>query len=302
MGNKKNMNMTRGKAKDFGKMLAVLLAGNTMLAFMVAVFVIPNDLVMGGATGIGLVLSKIIHVDTAVIVFVLNMAMLALGRIVLGKKFFYSTIASSLLYPVLLALVQRIPGIGGLTDDKLLSAILGGLILGVGLGIVMRVGASTGGIDAWNLCLHKWFHYPVSVFVYLTDTVIILWQAYYVGVENAMYGVLLLVVETLVLNQTMLMGKAQIQIFVISERHEEICRRILSELNAGATMILMETGLLRKAQKGVMCVIPPQRLFAAKQMIHEIDPDAFLTITQIKEVGGQGFTQERIKLPIDEQN
>lgn len=294
------MNGTRGKAKDFGKMLAVLLAGNSMLAFMVAAFVIPNDLVMGGATGIGLALSKIIHVDTAVIVFVLNMSMLALGRIVLGKKFFYSTIASSLLYPVLLALIQRIPGIDTLTDDKLLSAIWGGLILGVGLGLVMRVGASTGGVDAWNLCLHKWFHYPVSVFIYLTDTVIILWQAYYGGLENALYGVLLLVIETLVLNQTMLMGKAQIQLFVISERYEEIRRRILSELNAGATLILIETGLLRQPQKGVMCIIAPQRLFAAKQMIHEIDPNAFLTITQIKEVGGQGFTQERIALQIEE--
>lgn len=164
----------------------------------------------------------------------------------------------------------------------------------------MRVGASTGGVDAWNLCLHKWFHYPVSVFIYLTDTIIILWQAYYGGLENALYGVLLLVIETLVLNQTMLMGKAQIQLFVISERYEEIRRRILSELNAGATLILIETGLLRTPQKGVMCVIAPQRLFAAKQMIHEIDPNAFLTITQIKEVGGQGFTQERIALQIDE--
>lgn len=294
--------MTRSTVKDWGKTLATLLVGNTLLAFMVAAFIMPHGVVMGGATGIALVMNKIIPVDTAVIVFCINMAMLALGRIVLGKKFFYSTIASSLIYPLMLGLIQRIPGIDTLTSDKLLAAILGGLLMGVGVGMVMRIGASTGGIDAWNLCLHKWFHYPVSVFVYLTDAVIILWQACYSGLENTLYGALFLVIETLVLNRTMLLGKTQIQIFVISERHEEICRRILSELNAGATMILMETGLLRKAQKGVMCVIPPQRLFAAKQIIHEIDPDAFLTITQIKEVGGRGFTQERIKLPIERQD
>ncbi|MGN0735925.1 MAG: YitT family protein [Anaerovoracaceae bacterium] len=273
-----------------------ILIGNCLLAFMVAAFVIPNEMIMGGVTGISLVLQEYIPLKTSIIVLVLNLIMLAAGGIFLGKKFFCTTIASSLLYPVILGLMQQIPEIENVTDNKLLAAIIGGGLLGIAVGLILRVGSSTGGTDALNLILHKYLHLPVSVFVYITDTLIILWQAVNTEVENVLFGIVLLVIETLVLNQVMMLGQSQVQIFVISEHYEKIRDKILSDLDAGATMIFIENGLMRCNQKGVMSVIPNRKLYLATELIQSIDPNAFIMINKVKEVRGNGFTLERKKI------
>ena len=270
-----------------------ILLGNSMLAFAIAAFIMPHGIITGGATGIGILIGRFLHTDVAVNVLVLNLLALLLGYIVLGKKFLLTTIGSSLLYPVLLGFMQRIPGITSLTDNVLLAALLVGGLVGISVGMVMRVGASTGGTDVLNLVLHKWFHLPVSVFVYLTDFLILGGQALFSDSEQILYGIVLLVVETITLNRVMLLGQSQIQIFVISSQFELIRQKLLVTLNAGVTMMMVETGCAQQQQKGVLCVIPPRKLYAAKELIQSIDPGAFITVTQIKEVRGQGFTLER---------
>ena len=254
---------------------------------------------MGGATGLGLTLSHFLPLDTATLVLVLNLLALALGLAALGKTFVLTTIASSLLYPVFLGIMQRIPGITTLTDDPMLASLFGGGLVGVALGLLMRVGSSSGGTDVVNLVLHKWTHMPVSVAVYVTDIVILGLQALYSNPEQILFGIVLLVVETIALDRLMLLGQSQIQIFVVSGKYEEIRKKCLTELQAGITMVCIETGLTGQSQRGVLCVIPPRKLYAAQEMIQAIDPNAFLTITQIKEVRGQGFTSERMFMESD---
>ena len=273
---------------------AAILVGNCLLAFTVAIFIIPQGIIMGGATGVGIVFGRFLPLETATIVLVLNLLALVLGGVVLGRKFVMTTVASSLLYPLFLGMVQKIPGIDSVTDNLMLSALFGGGLVGIALGMVMRVGSSTGGTDVVNLVLHKWTHIPVSVTVYLTDIVILGGQALFADQEQILYGIVLLVVETVALDRVMLLGQSQIQLFVISSQYEAIRRKILDELQAGATMVCIETGMTGQQQRGVLCVIPPRKLFAAKELIQQVDPAAFLTITQIKEVRGQGFTTERI--------
>ncbi|MGN0981059.1 MAG: YitT family protein [Candidatus Avoscillospira sp.] len=270
-----------------------ILAGNALLALAVAAFILPHGIITGGVTGIGILLNRFLPVDVAVFVLILNLMALVLGYVVLGKKFVLTTVGSSLLYPVLLGLIQQIPGIDAVTENTLLAALFSGGLVGIALGLVLRVGASTGGVDVVNLVLHKWLHVPVSVFVYLTDFLILGGQALFSNPEQILYGIVLLVLETLVLNRVMLLGQSQIQILAISSRYEEIRRRLLTELSAGVTMLLIETGYTGERQEGVLCVIPPRKLYDAKELIHSIDPEAFLTITQIKEVRGQGFTLDR---------
>ena len=232
----------------------------------------PNGLITGGATGLGILINRFLKTDVAVVVLVLNLLALLLGYVVLGKKFLLTTVGSSLLYPVLLGFAQRIPGITTLTDDLLLASLLAGGLIGIAVGMVMRVGASTGGTDVLNLVLHKWFHLPVSVFVYLVDIVILGGQAIFSEPEQILYGVVLLVVETIALDKVMLMGQSQIQVFAISSHFEEIRQKLLLELNAGVTMMMIETGCAGEQQKGVLCVIPPRKLFAAKELIQSVDP------------------------------
>lgn len=271
-----------------------ILIGNALLAFLVAAFIIPHDILMGGTTGIGIVLNKLIpQLDTALVVLVLNILLLLLGLAVLGKKFFLTTVASSILYPLMLAAMQRIPNIDSLTDDPTLAAIFAGLLMGVSLGLVIRVGSSTGGTDIINLVFHHWFHISISVLVYVSDIVILGVQAFFSSPDKILLGILVLILETILLEQVTILGKSQVQIFVVSDRYAEIREQLLTNLEAGVTMTMIETGRLEKEQQGVLCVIPPRKLYNATELIRSIDPNAFMTVTKIKEVRGRGFTQER---------
>ena len=282
--------------RSFRKLLetcTAIVLGNFLLALAVTAFILPRKIIVGGATGVGMILTRFIPMDTAAMVLILNLLALGLGLAVLGKTFVLATIASSLLYPAFLGLLQQIPEIASLTGDPLLAALISGGLVGLAVGLVMRVGSSTGGTDVLNLVLHKWTHIPVSVAVYLTDFIILSGQALFSNPEQILYGIVMLAVETIVLNRVMLLGHSQIQMFIISRHYEEIRRRCLLDLEAGVTMIYMETGLTEISQKGILCVIPSRKLYAAKGMIQSIDPAAFLTITQVREVRGQGFSMER---------
>lgn len=290
------------KVRNFLWTSLCLVAGNLLLAFLVAAFVIPLDVLMGGSTGISILITKAFSLPETYTWFItlgLNIFFLLLGLIFIGKKFFFTTIVSSVLYPVLLGMFQRMPWVAGVSDNKLLSALLGGALLGMAIGMVIRVGSSSGGTDAVVLILHKYLHLPVAVFVYITDVLILAAQAIFFGWTSLCYGVVLLVIETIVLNKVMILGKSQIQIFVVSSKYDSIRTALLTQLDAGVTMVMVQTGQFEQNQKAAMCVIPPRKLFTATKMIHEIDPSAFITVTEIKEVRGRGFTEEKINRRAD---
>ena len=276
-----------------------MLAGNALLAFLVAAFIIPHDIIMGGTTGIGIVLSRVLPgLDVSLLILILNLLLLLLGLVVLGKKFFLTTVSSSVLYPVMLGGFQRIPNIENLTADPVLAAIFAGVLMGIALGLVMRVGSSTGGMDVLNLVFAHWFHLPVAIFVWLGDIIIVGGQALFSSSEKILLGILVLVLETIILDKAMILGKSQIQIFVVSEKFEAIRSMLLNEIEAGVTMTMIETGRLEKEQKGVLCVIPQRKLYNATHRIQDIDPLAFITITQINEVRGRGFTVSRNEIGV----
>ena len=276
-----------------------MLAGNALLAFLVAAFIIPHDIIMGGTTGIGIVLSRVLPgLDVSLLILILNLLLLLLGLVVLGKKFFLTTVSSSVLYPVMLGGFQRIPNIENLTADPVLAAIFAGVLMGIALGLVMRVGSSTGGMDVLNLVFAHWFHLPVAIFVWLGDIIIVGGQALFSSSEKILLGILVLVLETIILDKAMILGKSQIQIFVVSEKFEAIRTMLLNEIEAGVTMTMIETGRLEKEQKGVLCVIPQRKLYNATHRIQDIDPLAFITITQINEVRGRGFTVSRNEIGV----
>ena len=281
------------------KMVLFVLLGNALLAFVVAAFIIPHNIIMGGTTGIAIVLNKTFGIDTALLVFILNVILLFLGLIVIGKKLFITSVASTLLYPAFLSFMQRIPGIDSLTGNTLLASLFAGVLMGISLGLVMRVGSSTGGMDIANLILSKITHRSVSIFVYITDIIVVGAQAIVSDSESIMMGIVVLVLESLMLEQVMIFGQAQIQLFIISEHYEEIREKFLKELNAGVTMSYIQTGLLGEDGKGIICIIPSRKLYNANEIVRSIDPEAFITVTKIKEVKGRGFTSERQQLDYD---
>ena len=153
----------------------------------------------------------------------------------------------------------------------------------------MRIGSSTGGMDIVNLALNKWFHKPVSMFVSLNDGIVLLLQATVSTPESVLLGIVAAVIEALLIDKLMILGKAQIQLFVISEKYEAIRKAFLTDIDAGVTMSKIETGYLNREQKAVICVIPQRKLYHTTERIHSIDDNAFITITKINEVQGRGF-------------
>ncbi len=278
--------------KSLETIICVLL-GNIALAVAVGAFIVPHGIITGGSTGIALTINHYVKGNLSVTIFIVNIILFILGTIVLGKKFALTTLVSTVVYPVFLSIVQAIPGITKLTDHVMLASLYGGAVLGLGIGLVVRVGASTGGTDILALVLHKWFHIPLAVFIYMVDFSVLLCQAFFSNSEQILYGILVLVVAAMALNRVMLMGQSQIQLFIITEKYEEVKEKVLKEIDAGVTMVHIETGYGAKQQKGVLCVIPNRKLYSVNQVVQTVDPKAFITITQINEVRGRGFTIER---------
>lgn len=279
--------------KNLETVIGVLL-GNLLLAFTVVAFIVPHGIIMGGATGIGIVVSHYLPIQLSVAVFGINACLFVLGALTLGKKFVVTTIASTFLYPVCLSVMQAVPGLTSLTDNMMLATLYGGAVLGIGVGIIVRVGSSTGGTDILALVLNKFFHLNLAALLYVVDFLVLGAQMIFSGTEQIMYGILMLVIETFVMNRVMLMGQSQIQLLIISEKYEEIRVRMLKEQDVGVTMIHVETGYGKEEQKAVLCIIPKRKLYATNEMVHLIDEKAFLTISQINEVKGRGFTMEKL--------
>ncbi len=280
--------------KKFLNMAVGVLLGNAILAFTVAAFIVPHGIIMGGATGIGLTINHYLPINLSIIIFVVNGVLFLLGAFVLGKEFALATIASTFIYPTFLSVVQAIPGIDSLTDNIMLATLYGGALLGIGIGLIVRVGSSTGGTDILALVFNKWFHIPVAGLLYVVDFLVLGFQMFFSDTEQIMYGILSLVLTTMILNKVMVFGQAQIQLFIISDKYEEIREKMLKNMDAGVTMLHIETGYGQENKKGVLCVIPNRKLYSVKELVQGVDEKAFITITQINEVRGRGFTMDRI--------
>ncbi len=276
------------------KYTAAIIIGNALFAFAVATFVIPNGILMGGITGVGIVINKLFGFDTALFVLIVNAVLMIIGLFILGKKFFFSTVASSIIYPLFLKLFQSVPALSDkLTDDNLLAAVFAGALLGAAIGLLMRQGSSSGGTDIIGLIVNKYTHISVAVIVWAADITVIGFQALTSSSEALLLGIITIIIESYVLDKVMVFGKAQLQVFVISKKYEEIRSAVLNDLNIGATMTSIETGLKGEKQMGVMCIIHKRSLYSLTELINSIDDEAFLTVTKVKEVRGQGFSTER---------
>ena len=275
------------------KLLLVVL-GNATYALAVKLFILPNDLMTGGTTGIALVINHYFNgVSISAFVLGFNILMLLVGLALLGKKFAFSTIVSSIAYPLALELFDRLFGNVVLTEDMLLNTIFAGLGIGVGLGIVIRNGASTGGMDIPPLVLNRYFKIPVSVSLYVFDMCILLGQAVYNPLEGILYGILLILIYSVVLDKLMLMGTTRTEVKVVSGHAEEIRKVILSEVDRGVTLLYGESGYLQQDTQVILSIVSNRELPQVEKLIHSIDPESFMIISRVSEVRGRGFSMSK---------
>lgn len=273
------------------KKFLLITLGNFIYTFAVVFFILPNGLITGGTTGLALFFRYLCNIPITAFAYIFDIVMFLLGAWILGKAFALTTILSTFEYPLFLWLLQ-IPAahIGPLTGDLMLSTIFAGAGIGIGIGMVIQAGASTGGMDIPPLILQKKTGIPVSVSLYVFDFSILLLQIFISDREKILYGILLVLMYTLILDQVLINGKRQIQLKIISPQYQTISRKIQTELDRGTTLMAIQGGYSGLSSYAVLTVISPRELFKLQEIIRAIDPTAFITINEVREVRGRGFS------------
>ncbi len=286
--------MKNGRIKKF-KNLADIAIGNALIAFAVAAFVSSSGLIMGGCTGIGLILVHYLGISLSLAVLGINVLLYVLGSVFLGKSFAIQTLVSTFLYPLFLHLFQSVSFLQSISTEPILCAVIGGCLLGASVGIIDRTGGSTGGTDVIALILNKYTHISVGAMLYVIDGCILLGQALFSDVNQVLYGIVFLLCQIVTLNKLMLAGKTQIQFLIISDQYEAIRKNLLMVQDVGATLLEIEKGMTGVQSKGILCITSRRSVHRITQIIDQVDPKAFVTIHEVNEVRGTGFTSDRVK-------
>lgn len=275
------------------KSIIPVVIGNIIYALVVKLFILPTNLMSSGTTGIALLANHFLGIPVSFFILIFNVCMLILGLIVLGKKFAMTTIVSTLMYPIALEFFNQTLGEFVITNNELLNTIFAGLGIGLALGIVLRSGASTGGMDIPPLVLNHFFKIPVSVSLYVFDFIILSSQALYNPLERLLYGIILILLTSIVLDKVLLMGTTKTEVKIISPKFEKIAEEILSEMDRGVTLLNARGGYLKNEHSVVLSVVSNRELPKIEKLVRALDPDAFMIVSRVSEVWGRGFSTKK---------
>ena len=303
------------QVKNFVLQALIIVLGNAIAAAGAAFFIVPNGFVMGGTTGIGILVRNLLPETLAwrewavtITVYVANILLFIAGAICLGKKFAATTLAGTILYPAFMSLytplnAAYVSAHGGCIShgDPLLGAIVGALVFGTGIAIVMRVGSSTGGTDIPPLIFHKFFNWPISISLCAIDIVIVLLQliAPNVTLDTILYGVIITVLSPVVIDKVSVIGQRRTQVKIISKKYREIRDMIMKKIDRGVTVLYGQTGYLKENCYMLLTIISNRELTRLRTEVQKIDPAAFMTMSVVSEVRGRGFSPDS---PPDEEN
>ena len=274
------------------KLLSALLVlvGNILYALTVKLFVLPANLMSCGTTGIALVVNHLTRLPISTFILIFNIAMLLLGWWILGRKFAMTTIFSSLFYPLALEMLNRTLGDVSFTDNMMLNVVFAALGLGLSLGMVIRGGGSTGGMDIPPLILNRFFRIPVSVTLWAFDFCILLSQLLFHPVEDLLYGILLIIIISIALSKVMLLGTSKTEVKIISAKADLIREAILSQVDRGVTILHGEGGYSREGTEVLLSIVSNHEMPKIERLARDIDPTCFMIINRVSEVWGRGFS------------
>lgn len=280
--------------------ILVIILGNTCIAVAVAFFVIPNKLLVGGTAGIAVALNAFFGVPEEIVINILIYTLFLAGTFVLGKGFFFKTITSTLVYPVLLTIAGEVYEIiprEYITMDTLTSIICSGILVGFGIGIVYRRNASTGGMDIIPLIVNKYTGIPLHLLLMAVDCFTVLLGVIAYGLQASVYGVISVVLCSFVIDKTILLGAKQTkQVQIISQESEQILSKILDDLDRGCTIVESRGGYTHEKRDMLMVVVPISQYQTLIDVVHSIDDSAFVIVSDINEIRGRGFTLQREQL------
>lgn len=280
------------------KNIFIIILGNLSLAFSTCIFILPHDIVNGGTSGLGVVLKGFFGISPELVITVSIWLLFFVGLIVLGKEFALKTLVSTILYPSFVNLLSNLNFFSMLARDvsnPLLASLVGAVLAGFGLGIVYVVGASTGGFDVVCLIIKKYFGIKLSVSTLIIDSTIIILGLVSLSFENALYGLLCVVLTSLIIERITISGTRSYMAHIVSDKIEEINDYLLNTLERGTTLLKVEGGLTRKEKLMIEVVFNEKEYYEIKKNIHLIDKDAFMSVYKSINAYGNGFEQVVIR-------
>ena len=279
------------------KVLLAIILGNAMLAFAICAFVIPYDIMLGGSNGIALAIQHFLPVRLSVISACVNVSLFLLGLAFLGWKFAATSLASTIIYPLVLAIFEMLP-LGTLFEENIVvCALFCGALCGAGIGLVVRVGGSTGGMDIPPCILNKYKGIPVGTSLMVFDVLVVLTQVILKGTDGILLSLVVIVVMSFVVNKVVLSGEKKIQILIISPAYEEIRKVILEKVNCGVTLLDMETGYTGEKRKAILSVVFANKYPEIREAALALDSHAFIVASEVTNVNGMGYTIARTPVP-----
>ena len=278
---------TKEKIMDF----SLVLLGSFLLAVASAYFIVPHDVLTGGVAGLSIIITQVTGISTELLINGLTISLFVIGCVFLGKDFAIKTVTSSIAYPIFNTLLSQTNVY--IDVDPVVASIYTGVLLGAGVGIVFRTGASTGGTDIPPLIIHKFTHIPLHTLVLLVDALTVGAGFIVFGIEKVLVGLISVYISAVVIDKTMLMGGQQSKaIYIISEHYEKIMEEIHNKLERGST-ILTATGGYTKQERPVIYVVISQKQYPElNRLLAHLDPQAFVVVSDATEVHGLGFTYD----------
>lgn len=274
--------------KDSIKSYGLLALGNLFLAIAVVFFFIPNNVLSGGVAGVAIALFPFFKIEVETMINIIIVLTFILGTLFLGKDFALKTIASSIMYPIFIKVLNTFTFYPEL--DPIIAALYGGALAGLGLGITFSTGASTGGMDVPPLILHKFTGIRVSIWVMVVDALTVLLGMASYSVNEVLIGFLSIFAASYVIDKVSIIGGQQArQVTIISELYDQILEHLHGEIDRGSTLYKARGGYTRKDKEIIMTVVTRQQYYELEKKVLEIDADAFLIVSNVTEVHGLGF-------------
>lgn len=288
-----------------------IVVGSLLVALAYYFLFLPQNIVIGGVTGISVILTGIFGegFSSSIFIFLLNMIFLLVGLLFFGKEFFFNTLLGSIILPLFIFILEFFnvpPDILFKLDEVLfkvsseamnpisqviLTVLLGSILTGIGLGLCFRVNATTGGMDIVQKIIAKYFHVPYSKTVYFTDGIVVVIALLVFGIELTMYNLISIYLIGIFVDLIHMGGASRRTVFILSKKNEEIKNVIIDRLVRGVTVVPSIGGYSGDSYEMLICTLSRNESYLLKDLIYEIDPVAFTFFVSAKEVYGDGFEE-----------
>ncbi|MDM5320418.1 YitT family protein [Bacillus altitudinis] len=281
------------------KNIVFILIGSAIFSFGLVHFNMQNNLAEGGFTGITLLLYFLFHIDPSISNLVLNIPIFFIGWKMLGRTMFTYTIVGTVSLSVFLAIFQRFQIHMPLQHDLALAALFAGVFIGTGLGIIFKFGGTTGGVDIIARLINKHYQVAMGRTMFIFDACVIAISLTYLNYKEAMYTLVAVFVAAKVIDFMQEGAYAAKGAMIISEKDDIIQKKITEEMERGVT-ILKGVGSYTKQERNVLyCVVPKNELVHLKSVVTSVDPHAFVSVSDVHDVLGEGFTLDEHKKPLN---